>query len=145
MHMTIVKRWLLNCILIISQYVSQYTSYSLIFNPLRMENTMKSIATINPAIMENTEHSIDLKVCVTLDHDVSLHFVSLLAIRTRWATFQAENNIRSAPASSALILVSHQSHNACTANCHLCGSGERNGAQRRTKVSFGKNHESVSQ
>ena len=27
-------------------------------------------------------------------------------------------------------------HNVHAANCHIHGSGERNGAQRRTKVSF---------
>ena len=49
---------------------------------------MKSISTINLAIMENTEcsiteacdSSIDLKVGVLLDHGVSLHFVSLLVL-----------------------------------------------------------------
>ena len=48
------------------------------------------------------------------------------------------NNIRSAPASSALTLVSHQKHNMVTANRHLYGSGERNGAQTKTKVNFGR-------
>ena len=50
---------------------------------------MKSISTINPAIMENTEclivkvHApfIDLKVGVSLDHGVPLHFVSFLALQ----------------------------------------------------------------
>ena len=46
---------------------------------------MKSISTINPAIMENTEYSVhasfvDLKVGALLDHDVSPPFVSLLAL-----------------------------------------------------------------
>jgi len=39
---------------------------------------------------------------------------------------------------AALTQVLHQSHNARNANCHLCGKGERNGAQRRTKVNFGR-------
>ena len=76
---------------------------------------------------------IDLKVGVLLDHDVSLCFVSLLDLRC-----QAKNNVRSTPASSALILVSHQSHNRRTTNRHLRDCGERNGAQRRTKISFGR-------
>ena len=67
-------------------------------------------------------------VGVSLD-DVSLQFVSLLAFRTCWETFQAENNVRSTPASSALTLVLHQSHDAHAANHHLCNSGERTGAQ----------------
>jgi len=58
---------------------------------------MKSISTINPAIMENTERLIvktcasffDLKVVVLLDHNVPLHFISLLAFCTCWAAFQA--------------------------------------------------------
>ena len=76
---------------------------------------MTSISTINPAIMENTVCSIVnkcasfiyLKVGVSLDHDVSLCFVLLLALQTCWETFQAQNNVRSTPASSALTLVSH--------------------------------------
>ena len=76
---------------------------------------MKSISTINPAIMENTEcstaktHSsfIDLKVDVSLSHGVLLCFVSLQALQTCWATFQMKNNVRSALASSALTLASH--------------------------------------
>jgi len=48
------------------------------------------------------------------------------------------NDVRSTSASTTLAEVSHQSHYACTENCYLRGSEERNGAQRRTKVSFGK-------
>ena len=77
----------------------------------------------------------DLKVNLLLDHDVSLHFVLLLAFQ---ATFQAENNVRSTPASSTLTLVLYRRHNTHTANRYLHGSGERNGAQRKTKVSFGR-------
>ena len=50
--------------------------------------------------------------------------------------FQEKNNVRSTPASFALTIVSHQSHNAHTANRHLHSKGERNTAHRRTKVSF---------
>ena len=63
---------------------------------------------------------------VLLDHGVSLCFVSFLALRTLQVTFHVENSIRSAPASTALTQVLHQSHNARTANRHLRGSGERN-------------------
>ena len=102
---------------------------------------MKSISTINP---ENTACSIiiahasfiNLKVGVLLDHGVLLCLVSLLVVQTCWATLQAKNNVSSVPASSTLTLVSHRSHNAHTTNCHLRGKGERNGAQRRTKLSF---------
>ena len=49
---------------------------------------MKSISTINPAIVENTEYLIveacasftNLKVNVSLDHGVLLHFVLFLAV-----------------------------------------------------------------
>jgi len=44
------------------------------------------------------------KVNVLLDHGVSLQFISLLALQICWATFQAKNNVRSPPASSALTL-----------------------------------------
>ena len=73
-----------------------------------------------------------------LDHGVSLCLALVLAFRTCWATFQTENNVRSAPASSALILASHQSHNARTTNRHVCSRGERTEAQRRTKVNFSR-------
>ena len=66
-----------------------------------MENSFKSISTINPAITENTKYSIvkrhasfiDLKVGVSLNHGVSLRFVSLLAFRTFWATFHSKQRI----------------------------------------------------
>jgi len=72
---------------------------------------MKSISTINSAITENMECSIanvralfiNLKVGELLDHDVSLRFVSLLALRTCWEIFQTQNNVRNTPASSALM------------------------------------------
>ena len=60
-----------------------------------------------------------------------LRFNSLLALRTPWASFQVKNNIS---VSTALTLVLHM----CTVNRHLHGSGERNGEQGRTKVSFGR-------
>ena len=108
---------------------------------------MKGISTINPAITENMECSIinvhasfiNLKVGVSLDY-YALFTSScsniLYNVPTYYAMFQAKNNIRSVPASSALTLISHQSHNVCTAHHHLCAKEERNGVQRRTKVSF---------
>jgi len=83
-------------------------------------------------------HCEKLKVGVSLDHGVTLHFVLLPVLWTLRATIQAKNTVRSASASTALAQVSHQSHNTRTANCHLRGSGERNRAQRRTKVNFGR-------
>jgi len=99
---------------------------------------MKYISIINPAIagnmgcliVEMCTSFIDLKVGVSLDRGVLLCFISFLALQTLWETFQAKNNVKSAPASTALTLVPHQSHNARTTNCHLRGSGERNGEQR---------------
>jgi len=40
----------------------------------------------------------------------------------------SENSVRTAPDSTALTQVLHQSHYAHTANCHLQAKGERNGA-----------------
>jgi len=59
----------------------------------------------------------------------------------RVTLLRVKNSIRSAPASIALTQVSHWSHDAHTANYYLSGSelsGERVGAQRRTKISFGR-------
>jgi len=78
------------------------------------------------------------KVGVSLNHSALICFVLLLALWTCWAMFQANNNVRSAPASSVLTLVSDQSHDGHITNHHLCGKGERNGAKRRTKVSFSR-------
>jgi len=71
---------------------------------------MKSIFTINAAIAENMEclivkvHAltINLQVGVSLGHGASLLFISLQALRTLDAKFQARNNISNAPASTAL-------------------------------------------
>jgi len=92
---------------------------------------MKSIFTINLAIMKiwNVRllkcmpHLLILKVGVSLDHGVSLCFVSLLALHMRWAIFQAKNTIKNSPASSALTLVSHRNQYVCTTNRHLRGCG----------------------
>ena len=108
---------------------------------------MKSISTVNPAIMENTECTI-VEVCAPIIDKKSglstalagciimLRFAS--SSSNIWLTFQAKSNVRTAPACTALTYVSHQSHNMRTANCHLRSKGERNGVQRRTKVSFGR-------
>ena len=53
-------------------------------------------------------------------------------------TLETKNNVKNAATSTALTLVSLQSHNEGTANHYLRSSGGRNGAQRRTKVSFGR-------
>ena len=103
---------------------------------------MKNTSTINSASTENMKCSI-IEAC--LIYQFKSGFVAwswciakLLFISRSLNMFQAKNNVRSAPASSALTLASHQSHNACTANRHLHGSGERMGVQRRTKVSFSR-------
>ena len=78
---------------------------------------------------------IDLKVGVSLD---PLCFNSLLTLWTLWTTFQVKDNVRSAPTNTAFNLVLHRSDNAHNANGHLRSSGERNGEQRRKKVSFSR-------
>ena len=71
---------------------------------------------------------INWKVGVSLDHDVSLCFLLLLALQTCWATFQAKNIARSALAS----------YPSLTLNPYLSSKGKRNGAQRRTKLNFSR-------
>ena len=72
-----------------------------------MENTKCSIA-------KTRAPAVNSKVGVSLDHGAPLRFVLLSALQTLEATFQANNNVRSVPASTAFVKVSHQSHNACT-------------------------------
>ena len=50
------------------------------------------------------------KSSVSLNHSVSIFFVLHLALLTCWATFQAKDNVRSAPVSSALTKVLHTYH-----------------------------------
>jgi len=74
---------------------------------------MKSILTVNLTIKENTECSnvevwtsfINLKLGLLPDRDILLFLTSLLAFQTCWATFKANNNVKSIPTSSALTLV----------------------------------------
>jgi len=67
-------------------------------------------------------------------HPKTIYFVTS---RQDWLDMASPKMSSDQPsASTALAQVPHRSHSACTVNCHLCGSGERNGAQRRTKVSF---------
>jgi len=65
-----------------------------------------------------------------------LHFASRSS--NVWLPLQAKNNVTSAPASTALIQVSHQSHygltESCTSPTRYWREPERNGIQRRTKV-----------
>ena len=128
-------------LLISGKPISQYALYSLIFSSLRSiingeqhEKYLYNQSSHYGKYEMFNRLSVNLiywfKVVVSLDHDASPCFVSFLALLTCWATLQAENNIRSAPASSALTLISHWSHNAHTTNHHLCGSWEKNGVQR---------------
>jgi len=67
---------------------------------------MKNISKINPAITENMEYLIvkvpviDIKVGVSLLTRCTLHFAS--SSSNAWLTFQAKNNVRNAPASTAI-------------------------------------------
>ena len=70
-----------------------------------------SLQPIQLLFMENTECliikarlSYKLKVGVLLDHGVSSFFVLLSALWKLWATFQAKNNVKSVPPSTALVL-----------------------------------------
>ena len=61
------------------------------------------------------------------------HLICITTLRLAssfcWTTFQAKNNVRSVPASSVITLVCAK---AITRVTYVCGSGERNGTQRRT-------------
>ena len=121
-------------LLISGKYITQYTSYSLIFNLhitqcYKTKNSTKSISTINRAITKKR----DIFDCLSVPQTQQLliekwvccsvmplyHYTLLPAIWTHWITVQAKNSIRNAPASAVLTLVSHQSHNVHTTNCHL--------------------------
>ena len=107
---------------------------------------MKSISTINPVNTEiqnvwSSKHTPQfsiLKVGILVNQSVSLSFISLPALQTFWVTFLAKSNKRSTPASTTFTQFSHQSHKVHTANCLPSDSGERNEAQRRSKITFGR-------
>jgi len=73
--------------------------------------------------MRNAQLSIKIEG-VLPKHSVSLCFIS--------------SYFKHFVRSSVLTQVLHQSHNTCITNRHLCSKGEKNGAQKRTKV---KNHD----
>ena len=116
--------------------LSYYASYSLIFSPLHgvinweqhkkyLYNQPSHYRVFDRLCTHPSYQFISDCVawlwCITM-----LHFQ---LPQTHWVTFQAKNSIRSTLDSTALTQVSHRSHNACTANRHLCGKEERNGAQ----------------
>ena len=108
-------------LLISGKSISRYASYSLIFSPLRsiinreqhekyLYNQSRKIW--NVWSYKRALHSSILKwvccvICITM---------LCFAFSSCCATFKVKNNIISIPASSALTLVLHQSHNACTTN-----------------------------
>ena len=131
-------------ILISGKPVSQYASYSLIFSPLHsvINREQHEKYLYNQSSHSGKYGMFDRwSACLIYQFRVGvsgvlLCFISLLVIRTCWTAFQAKNNVRSTPAGFALTLVWHQSHKAHTTNRHLRTKGERNGVQRRTKVSL---------
>ena len=66
-----------------------------------------------------------------------LYFASSFS-NSRGNILNKQKIVRSIPASTALAQASHQSNNVHTTNRRLRNSGEENGAQRRTNISFGK-------
>ena len=101
---------------------------------------MKSISPINPAITENMKRLI-VKIGAALINSISgcVAQSQCIAMVPFPATSNTLYSIKSVPTSStAFTQVSHQSHNGCTTNYSLCGKGEINGSQRRTKVSFSR-------
>jgi len=89
---------------------------------MKSNSTIKLWKIRNVRSLKHVPH-LSIKVGVSLTHGVSLRLILLLAFQTSWATFQVKNNIRSAPASSALTRVLYRSHNARTPNRHQRGSG----------------------
>ena len=134
--------------LIIGKFVSHYTSYSLIFNPLH------SVINLEQYKKHHYNHSSHYGKYEMLDcwstcpnhqfiSDCVARFWCITMLRfqlpqTHWVTSQTKNSVRGALASTALTQVSRWNHNVHNPNCHLHSKGERDAAQRRTKVSFGR-------
>jgi len=86
-------------------------SFSAYYAVLQKEDNMKSISTTNPAITENTEcmivkaraSVIDIKNGYVCCLNMVYHYASFcFQLFNVWLLFQAKNNVRSAPASTAL-------------------------------------------
>ena len=117
----IIREFFFACVqlLISRKCVSQYASYSLIFDPsYSIINWKASLQSIQPlrkiwnAWSSKCTPQLSIKIKgVSLKHNVSLHFVS-----SYFEHFNQKNSIRSTPASSALTQVSHWSYIAHTAN-----------------------------
>ena len=92
---------------------------------------MKIIFTIK---IEVRTPAINQKMHVSLDHGVSLHFISSY-FEYFWVTFHTKNRVKHHCQHCTLTeAIKH----VATTNRYLRCSGERNGAQRRTKVSIGR-------
>jgi len=62
----------------------------------------------------------------------------VFSVVQHFAGFKQKNSMLNTSAITAVIKVSMKPRSGATANHHLRGSQERNGEQRRTKVSFGR-------
>ena len=123
--------------------VNQYALYSPIFSQLHsiingeqhekyLYNKFSHYGKYKNFNCEDTRPSFWFKSgCVAWSQSITILCLRLLW--PLWVTFQVKDSVRSAPASTTLTQVSHWSDDVC--NHHLRGKGERNGAQRRTKVS----------
>ena len=87
-------------------HINSFSAYCAV---LKMENSMKvSLQSIQPLWKIRNVRS--LKHAPHLSMDVSLdlyHYMLCFISSVCWATFQAKNNVKSAPDSSALTPVSH--------------------------------------
>ena len=103
---------------------------------------MKSVSAINPAITENAECLI-VKACTPVINQnsgcvVQSRCITMLHFQLLRTLLVAKNSIRRALLTLHLPSLSLKPYGAYTTNHHLCSSGERNGAQMRTKESFGR-------
>ena len=132
--------------LIGKESISQYASYSVFtdFQPITQRYKQKigwkaALQSIQPLQKMQSfwslRRALQLKLWVC--HSMVVYYSALFpATSNTYGNIPSKNNIRSASASTTLTQVLHRSLIIHTANCHLRRSGERNGTQKRTKVSF---------
>jgi len=129
----------------ISQYASHSLTFSSLRSPINREQHEKHLYNQSSHYWKCEVHNRQSthpnywykSGCVALTWCIITFHFAFSSLNV-WLIFQAKNNVRSTPACTALIQVLHWSHNARTLTHHLHGSGERNGVQRRIKVSFGR-------